>query len=67
VDGWVQLRSDDTLLNVTLNGLQRLIRVRLDDRHVGLRMDGRGARSLLVWFRVAAAPAELDGIPASEI
>lgn len=67
VQGRVRLRSDHAPVSETLEDVRRVIRVRTDDRHVGLRMDGQGRRSLLVWFRVAAAPAELDGIMASEV
>jgi len=67
VQGRVRLHSDGAPVSETLEDVQHVIRVRTQERHVGLRMDGRDHRSLLVWFRVAAAPAELDGILESEV
>lgn len=46
---------------------QRVLVESENDAHRGLRLDGRLGKTLLVEFRVAAAPETLDGLAESEL
>lgn len=66
VEVQVQAGGGEHVVSDGINGVVRVFRLLVDGRHRGLRIDGNMGQSMVVWFRAAAAPEELDDILESD-
>ena len=62
----MQAGGGEHVVSDGINGVVRVFRLLVDGRHSGLRVDGNTGQSMVVWFRAAAAPEELDDILESD-
>ena len=63
----MQAGAGEHIVSDGISGVVRVFRFLVDGRHRGLRIDGNMGQSMVVWFRAAAAPEELDDILESKI